>query len=433
MVNFDKMKDAAGARYDSFELFYMKERSKRFESKEGDVCGVDLKEEEGIALRAIKGGKMVFGYTFDIENGWKGLLERSDSLLPHMEADSDRYFPGKYPLYPQMTIYDTKGLEADDKAKAGLAVELDRAIKGHDRRIAAARNCEFHEVEYEVKIENSMGLAVKGKKTLFSLSALCVARDEDEVSWYDWAWSNNLHDLDAQKLGNDIAKKGISMLSGKQIKTGVYAGILTPQASCDMLEILAGSFLAENLYKDKTYLKSKEGAQCFSEKLTIVDSGIKGMEAFPFDGEGVPSQNNTLVDGGYFRTFLYDSYYGRKYGVNSTGCSGRSGIKDLPACSTRGLFIESGARDISELADDCIVVEELMGIHTANPITGDFSLGALGFVMRNGKTTPFQGVILSGTVFEILKNVKEVGNDMRFYGSAGSPSLFVEGLKISGI
>jgi len=73
-----------------------------------------------------------------------------------------------------------------------------------------------------------------------------------------------------------------------------------------------------------------------------------------------------------------------------------------------------------------------MGAHTANPITGDFSLGAVGYMCKNGEKTPFQGVIFSGNVFELLKNVKEAGNDLRYYGVSGSPSLFVEGIKISG-
>ena len=73
-----------------------------------------------------------------------------------------------------------------------------------------------------------------------------------------------------------------------------------------------------------------------------------------------------------------------------------------------------------------------MGTHTANAVTGDFSLGAIGHVCRNGRKTPFKGVILSGNIFELLNNVKETGNDLKFYGAYGSPSLFIEGLRISG-
>jgi PmbA protein len=323
-------------------------------------------------------------------------------------------------------------LKVDDAQKTALLIDMEAAIRDYDRRIVTVRNCELQEIEFEVKIKNSTGLTANGEKTLYILSALCVAKDEDEVSWYDWSWANSLKELDGKELGEQIAQKTISFLFGKQIDTGIYEGILTPQAACDMLSILSEAFLAENLFKNKTRLKAKEGTKCFSEVLTIIDSGKVGIDAFPFDGEGVPSKENLIVINGYFESFLYDSYYGRKFGVNSTGNSVRAGIKDLPKCGLRGIFVKQGERDIGDTLTHGVIIEELMGIHTANPITGDFSLGATGYICKNGEKTPFQGVIFSGNIFELFNNVKEVGTDLKFYGIFGSSSLFIEGLKISG-
>ena len=96
------------------------------------------------------------------------------------------------------------------------------------------------------------------------------------------------------------------------------------------------------------------------------------------------------------------------------------------------MIIEKGQRDIGKFITNGVIIEELMGTHTANPITGDFSLGATGYLCKNGERYPFNGVIFSGNVFELFNNVKEVGNDVRFYGICGSPSLFVEWIKIRG-
>ena len=125
-------------------------------------------------------------------------------------------------------------------------------------------------------------------------------------------------------------------------------------------------------------------------------------------------------------------YYGRKFGRPSTGIGVRTGVKEPPRCASRGFFIEPGTDDVAAAFQDGIIIEELMGTHTANPVTGDFSLGALGYVFKAGERRPFKGVIFSGTIFELLKNVKAVGNDLTFYGGFGSPTVFVEGLKISG-
>jgi PmbA protein len=431
-MDLTRIKDRMSSRFDSYELFYLKERSKKFESKEREICGIEFKEEEGIALRAIEDRKMVFAYTYDHENAHEALLQNATSLLSITERDDDRFFPGQYSDYPGLSLYDNEGLMVDDAQKTALLIDMEGSIRDYDKRIVTVRNCELQEIEFTNKIENSHGLTVEGKKTIYLLSALCVAKDEDEVSWYDWSWVNHLNKIDAKGLGRRIAEKTISFLSGKQIDTGVYRGILAPQAACDILGILSESFLSENLFKKKTKLKAKEGSRCFSEVLTIIDSGNKGIDAFPFDSEGVPSKDNLVVNNGYFETFLYDSYYGRKFNIHSTGNSVRSGIKDMPRCGPRGIFIRQGERDITDSFTKGIIIEELMGAHTANPITGDFSLGAIGHLCRGRERIPFQGVIFSGNVFELLRNVKEAGNDLKFYGVFGSPSLYIEGLKISG-
>ena len=431
-MDFAKINDALVNKFDSYELYYHKERSKKFESKEREICGIEMKEEEGISLRAIKDYKMVFAYTYDRDNAPESLLTNAMALLPLIQRDDGRLFPGRQNDYPVLSFHDDKGLRTDDERKTLLLIDMEAAIRDYDKRIVTVRNCELQEIEYEVKIINSNGLTAEAIKTLYILSALCVAKDEDEVSWYDWSWSHRFSELDGKKLAMEIAQKTISFLGGKQIDTGIYEGILAPQAACDLLGILSEAFLAESAYKNKTKLKAKEGTKCFSEVLAIIDSGKMGIDSFPFDGEGIPSRENIVVNNGYFETFLHDSYYGRKFGVDSTGNSVRPGIKEPPKCGARGTFVRRGERDIRELLSNGIVIEELMGAHTANPITGDFSLGAVGYMYHNGERTPFQGVIFSGNVFELLKNVKEVGNDLRFYGVFGSPSLFIEGLKISG-
>jgi PmbA protein len=88
--------------------------------------------------------------------------------------------------------------------------------------------------------------------------------------------------------------------------------------------------------------------------------------------------------------------------------------------------------DVYPYMTNGLIIEELMGTHTANPITGDFSLGAVGHLVRDGAKMPFKGVIFSGNIFDLLNSVKGVGNDLKFYGTCGSPSLFIEGMKVSG-
>ncbi len=432
-MDIERIEKGIKAAFGNYELFFLKERLKKYESRNTELCGAEVKEEIGIALRAVKDGRMVFSYTFDDEErAVASLLDNATAILPFLEEDRDRGFPGLFTAYPEMNIYDGEGLATDDAAKTTVLMDMERAILNFDPRIKTTRNCELQEAEIEATIVNSLGIRASARKTLYTLMAMCVAKDTDEASWFDWSWAHSLRELDGAGLGADIARMAVSLLSSTQLDTGIYEGILTPQASCDILDLLSESVLSENLYKKKTRLADKVGTRCFSPLLSITDSGLAGVESFPFDGEGVPSRENHVVKEGYFETFLYDGYYGRKLGKPSTANSVRSGVKDPPQCAPRGFFIEKGKEDLNDSAFEGVVIAELMGTHTANPITGDFSLGATGYLRRNGTATPFTGVILSGNLFDLLRSIKGVGSDLKFYGSHGSPSLHVDGLRISG-
>ncbi|MHB8110068.1 MAG: TldD/PmbA family protein [Syntrophorhabdaceae bacterium] len=422
----------AGA-FEQYELFYVNEKSKKIEARDGEICSAEHKEEEGYALRAISDSRQVFTYTYDRVTPAEKLLDNAKALLPVIEKDEACLFAAAGGPYPTNRFHDPSGLSIPDEVKRSNLLEMEKAIREYDPRIKAVRNCEFQESEASAALWNSNSIAAQGDTTLFVYSAMAVAGEGgDEVSWYDWRWSHNFTELGARQMGIEIADKVISMLFAQQIPTGTYEGIFTPRAASDLLGVLSESFLAESLYKDKTHLKGKEGSMCFSDQLTIRDSGMAGTDAFPFDGEGVPSLDNAVVENGVFRTFLYDTYFGAKLGKHSTANSVRSGLKSPPRCGIRGMYIEKGSRDINGFLTNGIVVEELMGTHTANSITGDFSVGCLGYRVQNGTKQPFQGVMISGNVFDIFKNIKETGTDLTFYGSVGTPSLYIEGLKISG-
>lgn len=419
--------------FDSYELFFLKEKTRRFESRDRDLHSVEINEEEGVALRVIKERKMVFSYTFERGQMAAGaLIEKAKMLVPFVDADDEVILPRPSAGYPSLHLFDERGLRTGDDEKVSRLVAMESAMLDYDKRIVATRNCELQEDEIEIEIINSQGLHVSGKKTLYSVSALSVAREKDEVSWYDWTWAHSFESLDLKALGVRVSEKAMSFLGSEQIPTGSYEGILSPRASCEILSILSGSFLGESLYKNKTRLKDKLGQKCFSEKVSVIDSGMSGMGASPFDGEGVPSQDSVLVEKGVFKTFLYDTYYGKRFNHPSTGNATRSGVKDPPVCGRRGLFIEPGVSHVPYSTMKGLVIEELMGTHTANPITGDFSLGAVGHLMEGQRKIPFKGVIFSGNIFELLNSVQAVGTDLTFYGTCGSPSLAVSGMKISG-
>ncbi len=425
-----------GNHFDQYEVAFIRERTRRWEVRDGEVYGADVKMEDGMSLRAVKDERCVFTHTFARgEEGLRRLSANAVELLPFMEIDEGLAFPVGEGDVPALSICDDEGLGVDDSEKVSRLLGMESLILKHDKRIEKARNCEYAETELSVRVVNSRGIDREAKKTVFTIFGLAVAGDGrgDEVSYYDWSWSHRLSDLDFSALAEGVASKAVLSLGGAGLPTGTYRGIISPRAAADLLQVLSASFLGESRYKKKTRLEGKEGQPCFSPLLSIVDSGLEGVDAFPFDGEGVPSRENRIVENGVFKGFVYDGYYGAKFGKASSGNAVRGGVTAPPQNGIRGIYIVGGHTDIAGSLYEGIIIDDLMGVHTANPITGEFSLGATGWSRKGVDERPFKGIIFSGNIFELLNRVQAVGNDLKFYGPAGAPSLYLEGMTISGM
>jgi PmbA protein len=255
---------------------------------------------------------------------------------------------------------------------------------------------------------------------------------------WDYGFSTAFAGITIEGIARNAAARAAGLLGARKIPTMRCPAILDSYVATDILEVLAPAFLAENVQKGKSLLAGREGEQLFAACLMIRDDGILpgGMATAPFDGEGAPRRNTVLVKGGVLLGYLYDGYTGCKAGRPSTGNAARGGIKGPPRAGINNFYIENGTAGQSTLADGIsrgLLVTSVMGMHTANPISGDFSVGAAGFLIENGVvTSPVKGVAIAGNLMEFFRSVDMVGNDLRFFGAVGAPSLRIASLDVSG-
>jgi PmbA protein len=246
-------------------------------------------------------------------------------------------------------------------------------------------------------------------------------------------------------VGRSAGRKALERLGGKRIPTGVYPVLIRNQVASEFLSLLAHSFFADQVQKGKSPLKGKQGERFFSPLLTIVDDGLylKGISTAPFDGEGMPSQRTVLVAQGELTHYLYDRYWANRenlfspgFQAESTGNSRRHGIKSPPGVGISNFFIVPGDLVFPKLLEGFLhgmVVEEVMGLHTVDPISGDFSLGCSGdWIDRGQKVHPVKSIAIAGNLFDLFRRVIGVGEDLRFFGDVGAPSLLIDELLISG-
>ncbi len=253
----------------------------------------------------------------------------------------------------------------------------------------------------------------------------------------EFDFTNDLRSLDVNRVGRMAAQRATELLGARSAPTMRCPAVFRNNVVAELIEFLSSSFSAEEIDKGRSMLAGKQGERLFSDQVTLIDDGLLpgGFATSPFDGEGVPSTQTELVQGGFISGALYDSYYARKNGTQSTASAVR-GIKSPPSIGTTNLYMKKGKKGFDELVkgiDRGILITDLMGVHTANPVTGDFSLGASGILIEGGSLArPVKGFAVAGNVLELFRRMTDISNDLRFFGSVGAPSARVSEISVGG-
>ena len=447
-----------GKPIDGFEIYFNQSSHFEIESKDRKIETLQTSRYSGMAFRILSRQQMGFSYTTfsnlsPLAGGHvSGELDRiiEDAIRSAVATFPDPCFdfaPNLHGSLPRLPIFDETLEKVSEKAKIEKAKWLEESAKSVDpERVKKVRKASYQEVLSRTSLINSNGLQFSYDHTLASVSVTAVAEQsgESEVGW-DFDASHFFNDLDVQKVGRSAGRKALEKLGGEKIPTGAYPVLISNEVASEFLSVLAHSFLADQVQKGKSPLKGKKGERFLSPLITIVDDGLypKGISTFPVDGEGMPSRRTCLVAQGELTDYLYDRYWANRENqsisgsrAGSTGNSRRHGIKSPPGVGISNFFIEPGDLDSHQLIKNLfqgIVVAEVMGLHTVDPISGDFSLGCSGDWIDGGeKVHPVKSIAIAGNLFELFRRVIGVGEDLRFFGGVGTPSLLIKELLISG-
>ncbi len=437
---------------DGYEIYTDSSSVFEVEAKDGGVEALQVSHPWGMAIRILNRQRMGFTFTTSSDPaGFSDLEKMIDDAIASAEATSPDpafdFAPALKGSPPPLPIFDETLERVSEETKIEKAKLLEEATRSVDpERIKKVRKAAYGESSSRKRLINSNGLEFSYLSTLVSVSVTSVAEEsgESEVGW-DFDFSRFFRDLDVEKVGREAGRKALEQLGGKRIPTGVYPVLIRNSVSSEFLSLLAHSFLSEQIQKGKSALKGKKGEKFFSSLLSVEDDGLhpKGSATLPVDGEGTPGQKTPLVSQGEIAGFLYDRFWANRERVSvsdssseSTGNSHRGGIKAPPVLGISNLLIKPGDISFGSLVDQLgrgLMVEEVMGIHTVDPISGNFSLGCAGSWIEGGtKIHPVKSIAIAGNLLDLFKRVVCVGDDLRFFGGVGSPSLLVEGLEVSG-
>lgn len=441
-----------------YELYIQESSQFDVESKDGKIDFLNASQFMGMALRILKDNKMGFSYITisqpdliterlfekEIERVIEDAILGSEAILPDSCWE---FLPPLRETPPSLPIFDHTLVNIPEEKKIEKAKFLEEAARAFDpKRIEKVRKASYQDSLSHRVLVNSNGLRFSFDSTLSSVSVMAVAREgvESEMGW-EFDFSHFFNDIDVEKVGKRASQMAIEKLGGRRIKSGRYPVILRNDVATEFLSQLSHSFLAEQVLKEKSSLAGKIGQRFFSQLISIFDDGLdhRGISCAPIDGEGNLTQRTPLVLKGEVVGYLYDSYWANRENLNSkekkarsTGNSRRPTLKAPPLLGVTNFIIENGDSTFEDLLKNMVkglLVDEVMGIHTVDPISGDFSLGCSGIWIENGeKAYPVKSIAIAGNLFDLFKRVKAVGNDFRFFGSFGSPSLLIDYLEISG-
>lgn len=425
---------------DQYEIYLSQVESTSIEVKEQQIECFTSAQRKGVSLRIVKDDRLGFSYCTEFnDKSFEHVISNAVMSAQNSSPDDFHGFPGILQPSPKLRLFDNSISSIPKEKKIEKVKKLEHAALTYDKRITKVRKAVYQERIATEYLINSKGIKLSHQGTFFSCSIMVVAEEKGDAQMgWDFDFSRFYHDLDVTKIGELAASRALSLLGAQSVSSFRGPVILDNSVSCQLLGVLAPSFLAESVQKNKSLLKGKMNQKIFSPMVDIIDDGLYpgGAATQPFDGEGVICQSTLLIEQGVLRNFLYDTYCARKDKTHSTGNSSRDSIKAPPKVGHSNFYIHGGEEspdDLTSQVDKGLFVNEVMGIHTANPISGDFSVGANGFLIKNGKkTVPVKGIAISGNIMTLFNRVSGVGSDLRFFGSTGSPSLLIEEMNISG-
>jgi PmbA protein len=428
---------AAGA--DEAECMVRRIHSMRIEVKGGKPEGVKRTEETSAALRVLLDGKREgFAFTTAPDEAAYTDFARdaidAARLLPPMEENR---FSSARSIGSAQGLYDAAGLEISFENKVLLAAEAEAAVLDADERVDKAHKPSFHEQRRDTAIASG-GRVWSYEDSVFSLSAQAVARSgEESQAGYDFAVSRRYSDIEPGQVGRNAAMEAVQLLGGLPPDTGTFPALFPPKVALDLLGTLVSSFSAEEMQKGRSRLADKRGEKLFSQVLTIVDDGSMPWRtgSVPFDDERVPPVPRKLVDGGVVSGCMHTLKTAAKWAEDPTGSASRGALTGAPVPGPSNLYIQEGTEPVASAlpAGPSVRFSSLMGAHMMDRVSGDFSLGAAGYILHDGEPVrPFRNGTVSGNLFDLMASLTGVGNDLTFYGSLGSPTLIFDSVVISG-
>ncbi|MCP9446612.1 MAG: TldD/PmbA family protein [Nitrospira sp.] len=408
----------------------------------GAVDRLTKAREKRLGLRVFIGKRSATSSTSDFsKESLQRLVSETCTLAKTVVEDPTSGLPGADQMAtdrPDLDLYDGTVLSTENQiewAKRGEA-----AAFAADERVTNSEGAEFESSSGRVVLANSHGFLGSYDGSSFSLSVSPIASDARTGSMQRGVWYEVQRKFarltPAESIGREAARRAVRRLGARRVATKRVPVVFDQETAGSLLANLCSAVSGYGLYKRASFLLDQLGRTIASELITVYDDGrmVGGLGSRPFDGEGVATRKNMIVERGVLTSYLLDTYSGKKMGLPSTGNASRS-VGESPSVGPTNFYLVPDTKTPEQIigsVKEGLYLTELIGFGI-NMVTGDYSRGASGFWIENGELAfPVEEITIAGNLKQMLKDIEMVGNDLVFRGRVASPTIKIAEMMVAG-
>jgi PmbA protein len=425
---------------DAAEVFLETSRQLSLAVRNGELETVQESSSHGVGFRVFVEGRMGFAHSNDLSDGpVDQAVASAVAFARHMTADEHNLLPHDPGSTPVEGLFDEELASVPLDRKIALITEVE-SLAMADPAVNRSGGARWGDGERAVHLANSHGLAKSYRTTACSFGVSVVAEKGDQRTTGGESCSRRFFaDLvTPREVAEEAARNAREMLDPRMVRTQRAPVVFDPTVARALLGGILGALNGERVLQGASFLGGRVGEQIGSELLTIVDDGTlpKGTASAPFDAEGVPTGRRVIVEKGVLQGFMYNTAVASRAGVRSTGNASRGGYAGLPGIGPHAFYIAAGESDAEAIVRATprgLYVNGVTG-YGINPVNGNFSGGAQGFWIENGRRAfPVRGLTIAATAAEMLHGIDLMGSDLDLNRTVTGPTFRIREMQIGGV
>lgn len=430
----ERLIDRYKTSFDSIEIQLSEGTSKTVDIRDGEVEDVTVNSSSGLRVRVFKEGRILYYTSGGVnEERLNAFLREAQEVIRLTPQDEKVYIPSSPHVYKDIT----EPAEPDIETLKNFALLTESGAKGFDKRVKSVKSASCSYVNQKTLITGTHIARKLWNKQMISSFCQCLAEENGDIQeGYEGDTVYLDKHFEPSLTGRRAAETATSLLGGKPLKTGKYNILFDSGTAAQFFELISEMCDAENVLKQMSLFAGKLGKTVASDILNITDDPFHGdaIGSFRFDDEGTEARETHLVTKGKLESYLHNGYTSALMNAENTANAVRTGSGKI-GVGTSNLVVEP-TEDVSAVAlikGDVVKVLDVMGLHMADTVSGDFSLGISGVVLRSGEAvSSFRESVLTGNLKDLLCAAKAVYSNTRIHGNIVTGDVLFDAMIVSG-